>query len=315
MFDIVGKRIRMLRELKGWTRADLANKAGLSLRFLADVEKGDANVSLMRLSEVAEALEVSLLTLLAGSGPVRDPLEELATLPPERIQMALRLARAPEKLALVGLRGAGKSSLGALLAAKMNLPFKEVDLAVEERAGMRLGEIFELHGEQHYRELERQTLEYLLNRSGGMVLATGGSVVTASSTWNLLRQSTRTIWLKASPATHLARVQAQGDFRPMRGRADALAELKQILKQREPLYAQSEIVMDTETSSLEALSDALIRALQQTTESSLPLRAGSLHKTLSGESALPPPELPPVSSIDPRRPPVSQSHPPGLMAK
>lgn len=251
MLHLAGQRIRELREARGWTRAELCGRAGVSPRFLADLEKGDANVSLLRLAEIAQALGVSLVSLLAGSGPVRDEAEVLVTLAPSRRARALRSAFAAEKLALVGLRGAGKTTIGQALARRLAVPFVEVDAAVEERAGMRLGEIFEFHGALRYRELERQTLEAVLARPGGAVLATGGSVVTAPESWALLRNSTHTIWLRATPEVHLSRVEAQGDFRPMRGRADALSELKELLTRREPLYAQCNRAVDTVGRSVE----------------------------------------------------------------
>ena len=149
------------------------------------------------------------------------------------------------------------------MAARLGVPFVEVDAAVEERAGMRLGEIFEFHGALRYRELERQTLETVLSRPGGAVLATGGSVVTAPDSWALLRASTHTIWLRATPEIHLSRVEAQGDFRPMRGRADSLSELKELLKRREPLYAQCNRVVETVGRNLEEVVRELVEEAQK----------------------------------------------------
>lgn len=225
----------------------------MSLRYLADLERGDANISVLRLSEVAAALEVSLARLVGGGGPVHDAADELAGLGPDEQAAALRVARAPRKVALVGLRGAGKSSVGRRLAVVLGVPFVEVDEAVEQAAGLHLGELFEFHGAARYRELERQVLDRLLDQPGGGVLATGGSVVTDTETWHRLRQRTRTVWLRASPNSHLSRVEAQGDFRPMRGREDSLAELKGILAAREPLYAQAELHVDTERADIEAV--------------------------------------------------------------
>lgn len=220
----LGARIRALREARGWTRAQLAARAGISLRFLADVEHGAGNLSVQRLSELCQALGVSLASVFSGLG--------------ERA--------APGKLALVGLRGAGKSSVGAALATALGWQFVEVDQRVEQAAGLRLGDLFEYHGAGRYRELEREVLTALLDDPGEHVLATGGSVVTASDTWELLRARARTVWLHASPESHLSRVEAQGDFRPMRGRADALTELKDILRARSPLYAQAQRTVETE---------------------------------------------------------------------
>lgn len=249
MLAPLGNRVRALRQARGFSQAELARRAGLSARFLVDLE-GGGNVSVARLAEVATALGVSIATLVGGLGPVADDADRLAGLDPERRRRAL-LATGNAKLALVGLRGAGKSTVGGFVAARQGVPFVEVDAEVEALAGMRLGEIFEYHGAGRYRELEREALRRVIERPGAAVLATGGSVVTASETWGELRQSARTVWLRASPETHLARVEAQGDFRPMRGRADALAELKAILEARNPLYARAEVTVDTEGRSVE----------------------------------------------------------------
>jgi XRE family aerobic/anaerobic benzoate catabolism transcriptional regulator len=243
----VGSRVRALRRARGWTVGDLARTSGSSERFLADVEHGRGNASLLRLSEIAQALGVSLATLVAGLGPVNDAADVLAGLPPERRALALRAGRSPEVLALVGLRGAGKSTVGALLARSLGWSFVELDAAVEERAGVRLGDIFEFAGAARYRELEREVLGEVLDRPPcGVVLATGGSLVTAPDTWRMLRASARTVWLRASPEAHLARVEAQGDVRPMRGRENARAELEAILAARSPAYAQAEVHLDTD---------------------------------------------------------------------
>jgi len=242
----LGARVRGIRGELGWTQVELARRAGLSPRFLVELEKGEGNISLVRLAEVATALGVSLATLVGGLGPVPDEADTLAALDPERRRRAARAARSAEKIALVGLRGAGKSTVGARLAHVLGASFREVDAEVEALAGMRLGEIFEYHGAARYRELERDGLARLLDRPEHLVLATGGSVVTAPDAWADLRRSAHTVWLRASPALHLARVEAQGDVRPMRGRADALAELEAILAARVPLYAQAEHVVDTD---------------------------------------------------------------------
>ena len=223
----LGARIRGERETRGWTRAELAKRTGISLRFLADVEHGTGNLSVQRLAEISQALGVPIAAMFA---PAR------ASLP----------FRGPAKVALVGLRGAGKSTIGAALADRLGWRFVEVDARVEQVAGMRLGDLFEYLGAARYRQIERQVLTELLDTPGDAVLATGGSVVTAPDTWELLRGRARTAWLRASPESHLARVEAQGDFRPMRGRANALAELKEILEARTPLYAQAGWTLETE---------------------------------------------------------------------
>lgn len=263
LLDLLAARVRARRVAKGWTQEDLARVSGVSVRYVASLERGDANMSILRLAEVAAALDVSLVSLVAGAGPVRDEGERLATLRGEARRRALHDAAAPAIVALVGLRGAGKTAVGQRVAARLGVPFQEVDAVVEGAAGLHLGEIFEFHGPARYRELERQALVSLLGSRGGLVMATGGSLVTASESWELLRRSARTVWLKASPASHLGRVEAQGDFRPMRGREDALAELKGILASREPLYAQAELHVDTETLGPDAAAERIVRWVRE----------------------------------------------------
>ena len=240
----LGIRLRAIREAQGFTQAALARRSGVSVRFLADVERGGGNASILRLAEVAAALSVSLATLLATAGPVDDGARTaLGALHPVDNE-------GDACIALVGLRGAGKSTIGQALAERLGVPFVEVDAAVEERAGLTLAEVFEYRGADHYRALEREVLTSLLDRRKPLVLATGGSVVTDRETWSLLRARARTVWLRASPRCHLQRVLSQGDERPMRGRADALAELKEILRVRDPLYAMAQATIDTESGDV-----------------------------------------------------------------
>jgi XRE family transcriptional regulator, aerobic/anaerobic benzoate catabolism transcriptional regulator len=231
---LLGARVREARAARAWSQAELAKRSGLSLRFIADLEHGKGNISVLRLAEVAGALGVPLVRFFE----------------PER-----------RHVALVGLRGAGKTTVGLALAERLDRVFVDVDTAIEERAGLRLGEIFEFHGAAHYRALEREMLRELLEGQEPRVLATGGSVVTDAESWTLLRERAHTVWLRASPNTHLSRVEAQGDFRPMRGRRNALQELRQILADREPLYAQAELSVDTERHGVEAAVDVIVRRL------------------------------------------------------
>jgi XRE family transcriptional regulator, aerobic/anaerobic benzoate catabolism transcriptional regulator len=227
ILPILGQRLRARRLALGWTQAELAMKAQVSPRFLVQIEGGTGNVSVQRLAEVCAALDL--------------PLAELFT------QMAPEVGR---KLALVGLRGAGKSSVGRMLASQLGAPFIELDEQVEEEAGMSLGELFELRGEAWYREIEARVLARVLAEPGAAVLAAGGSIVTAPASWERLRQGATTVWLRAQPDQHLERVRAQGDLRPMEGRPDALAELRSILLEREALYGQAAHVVETDGRSL-----------------------------------------------------------------
>lgn len=238
LLPAIGQRLRARRKARGLTQAELARLAHVSPRFLVQLEGGTGNISVQRLAEVCAVLELPLAELFAGLGP-----------------------GAAQRVALVGLRGAGKSTVGAALAERLDAPLVELDQRVEEAGGMSLAEVFELWGEAHYRELEARALDVVLADDGSAVLATGGSLVTAAETWRRLRAATRTVWLRASPESHLERVRAQGDLRPMRGRADALGELRDILAARVPLYSQADLVLDTDELGVDGVVDHIVAAL------------------------------------------------------
>lgn len=234
----LGERLRERRLELGLTQAELADHADVSKRFLVQLEGGTGNISVQRLASVCEVLEFSLEQLFRGLGPGTRP-----------------------KVALVGLRGAGKSTVGARLAERLGAPLVELDREVEARAGMTLAEIFELRGEAHYRQLELEALREVLARPGALVMAAGGSLPTSPAAWQLLRSQARTVWLQASPRAHLERVRAQGDLRPMRGRPDALGELEQILAERRPLYGQAELACDTDSLGVSGVVDRIAAGL------------------------------------------------------
>jgi XRE family aerobic/anaerobic benzoate catabolism transcriptional regulator len=226
LLEGLGVAVRTLRGERGFTLKALAAHAGVSERFLVQLEQGEGNISVARLEDVAEALGTTGAELLA---------------------QAARSARpsTPGVIALVGLRGAGKSSIGEALAKKLGVAFVELDEAIQREAQMTLSTIFEIHGEAYYRTMERDVLRRLLDAGKPIVIATGGSLVTDAETWGLLRSRARTIWLKATPREHWDRVVAQGDVRPMRGRPKAMNELKQLLAARTPLYEQADVTIDT----------------------------------------------------------------------
>ena len=223
-------RVRARRAELGWTRATLAARSGLSLRFLARIEGGDGNVSLLRLAGLAEALATT-------PGELIRPEEPAAPI-----------------VALVGMRGAGKSTVGPLLAASLGRPFLEMDARIREAAGLPLDQLFELHGERFYRRIERETLQRILEEGSASVLAAAGGIVSEPQTWDLLLQRTTVVWLKARPEDHWKRVVAQGDRRPMADSPDALAELRAMLAARERLYAQAHVVVDTHRRSAEEVA-------------------------------------------------------------
>jgi XRE family aerobic/anaerobic benzoate catabolism transcriptional regulator len=234
----LGTEVRALRQDRHLTLKALASMAGVSARFLVQLEAGEGNISVARLEDVAEALGTSGADL-----PAR----------------ASRERREPEKkvLALVGLRGAGKSAVGRAVAKRRGVPFVELDERIASEAQMSLPSIFEIHGERYYRSLEREVLRKLLDERTPMVVATGGSIVTDSETWSLLRSRARTVWLEAKPEDHWNRVVAQGDVRPMRGRPRAMNELRQLLATRAPLYAQADVVVKTSGRALDDVIDAV----------------------------------------------------------
>jgi XRE family aerobic/anaerobic benzoate catabolism transcriptional regulator len=231
----LGDAVRRARQAEGLTLRDLAARSGLSQRFLSDLEHGKGNISIARLVEVGRALRVPISALVA-------PLDHAG---PRRA------------LALVGLRGAGKSTLGRAAAAALGRPFVELDERVEAAAGLPLSQIFEIHGEEYYRRLERRTLVDLLDHAEGVVLATGGGIVTDPESWSLLRTRCRTVWLQAQPEDHYQRVMEQGDLRPMENRPSAMAELRALLAARAPLYAQADARVETSALGFQGALAAL----------------------------------------------------------
>ena len=221
--EAVGAAVRKHRERLGWSRRELATHSGVSERFLAQLETGDGNISLRRFAEVAHALGTSPSALLA-------PADAPADVKP---------------IALLGVRGAGKSSVGAALARRLNVVFVELDQRIEQTAGLPLGELFALHGEAYYRRIEREVLTRLLAVPSAMVLATGGSIVNDPINYALLRARCRTVWLAAGAEDHWNRVVAQGDQRPMAENPHAFAELRALLAARKDLYARADHTVDT----------------------------------------------------------------------
>jgi XRE family aerobic/anaerobic benzoate catabolism transcriptional regulator len=221
----------------------LAKSANVSERFLVQLEAGDGNISVARLEDIGQALGTSAAELLG------------------RASRSGTAQRAPSVIALVGLRGAGKSSIGAAVAERLGVPFVELDELIVREAQMTLSTIFEIHGERYYRGIEREVLRRLLEGGKPMVIATGGSIVTDAETWGLLRSRARTIWLKATPREHWSRVVAQGDVRPMRDRPRAMNELQALLTRREPLYEMSDRVVDTEGRTPAAVVERVITSV------------------------------------------------------
>jgi len=260
-----GERLRVLRARRGMSRRLLASAAGLSERYLAQLEGGTGNPSFLVLHALASALDVPLdalialhdepddfqrITALARTlGPAQ--LAEARTALVERFGAADPIARRG-RVALVGLRGAGKTALGSALAGELGVPFIELDREIEREAGMPMAAIVEFVGQSGYRRLERDSLERIVGDTPRFVMATGGSIVSEPATYERLLASCYTVWLRASAREHMERVIAQGDLRPMSGNAASMDDLKRILAGREPLYRRADAIVDTEGQAFAA---------------------------------------------------------------
>ncbi len=267
----LGERVRTLRVRRGMTRRLLAQHSGVSERYIAQMEAGRGNASILLLRAIAQALDVAPAVLTA---PHNDDAALLQSLLARLTEPQLREARAllmgrfgmaaaelrRGRVALIGLRGAGKSTLGKLLAEHRGVGFFELDREIEREAGLSIGEIVELHGQPGYRRLERTVLERLLGEHPAMVIAAGGSIVAEPTTFELLLTQCLVVWIRAAPEIHMKRVIDQGDLRPMADSRAAMADLRAILASREALYARADLSMDTSHATV-AQSLAHLKAL------------------------------------------------------
>src|SRR5829696_5250835 len=228
VLQALGAKVSEARTGRGWTLRELAERSGVSVRFLVQLEAGRGNISIKRLADLAGAFGVT----------PSDLLRQEQTFP-------------PHILALLGLRGAGKTTIGKRLARRLHVRFVELDRRIEKAANMSLAEIFSLYGEDHYRRLERDTLEQVLAEHRSIVLATGGGIVASPETYALLKRHATTIWLRATPEDHWHRVVSQGDRRPMADHPQAMADLRALLAAREPLYAAADHIIDTSGRSVD----------------------------------------------------------------
>ena len=269
----LGRQVRECRERRGLARKAVSQNAAVSERYLAQLEAGEGNASVLLLRSVARALDTPLTELIdprEGSVEKRLIRRFLDRLPVHRLEDAVfRLMRdygeeaatRRKRIALVGLRGAGKTTLGNALAALIDMPFVELDREIEREAGISLSEIFLLYGQAGYRRIERRCLERLIASAADMVVAVGGGIVSEPDAYNLLLQHCFTVWVKAAPDEHMARVVAQGDLRPMQGRSEAMADLTRILDAREPLYRKADVTLDTSGETLQQSLSKLQQAI------------------------------------------------------
>jgi len=269
----LGARVRTLRNQRGMTRKALAEHAKVSERYLAQLESGKGNISIVLLRRIAKAIGLPI-TQLVHDG-VEPPLDLvllnqfLERLSPDRLVEARKLvtehfsspSEDRRRIALLGLRGGGKSTLGTLLAERLGVPFIELDREIEKRAGAPLSEIFEMFGQETFRRAEREALSEVLRQHPNFVIATSGSIVAEPSTLELLLSSCFTVWVRADPQEHMKRVMAQGDMRPIANSARAMEDLVSILKSREPLYAKAEVALATTGKTPEQNLAELLRLI------------------------------------------------------
>jgi XRE family transcriptional regulator, aerobic/anaerobic benzoate catabolism transcriptional regulator len=272
---VLGKRVRELRNRRGLTRKLMAREADVSERHLAQLEAGEGNVSIVLLRRIAAALHVSLAELFTAEAETRHEKvliqRFLERLPAHRVADAMsRLLREfgdeeaarRERVALIGLRGAGKSTLGLRLGQDLNIPFIELDGEIERDTGMPLGEIFSLYGQTGYRAIERRSLERVLHEHEQAILSVGGGVVSEKETYDYLLSNCYTVWIKAQPEEHMSRVIAQGDLRAIAGGNQAMQDLRQILEAREPLYRKADMYLDTSGNTVDESFAKLKAALE-----------------------------------------------------
>ena len=261
-----GERVRGERARRGMSRRLLAQHAGISERYLTQLESGRGNVSIVLLRHIAAALDLPLSRFL--DEPRSPEIELLSRLTPTQLrEICASLVQSDDgraqRIALVGLRGAGKTTLGARVAEARGVPFVELDREIERLAGTSLGAIIELYGQQAYRRYELQALQDLLAAQPRFIVATGGSLVSEAATYELLLRRCFTVWVRATPEEHMQRVLEQGDLRPMAGTTQAMDDLRRILEERRELYGRADLVVDTTGKTVEQSARELLDETQE----------------------------------------------------
>ena len=272
---LLGDRVREARARRGMTRKILARDSGVSERYLAQLETGQGNISILLLRDIARALDVPVEALVYdGPEPPIDLVhttEFLRRLASEDLAQArnllvehfggVDLAARRGRVALIGLRGAGKSTLGAMLAERLKVPFLELDRLIEQESGVSLSAIFDLYGQGGFRRFERRCLDDIIERYPRFVVATGGSLVSEPATFERLLTMCYTVWLRASAEDHMQRVIAQGDMRPMADNRESMSDLERILAVREPLYRKADLTVDTSNLPPERATKLIVETL------------------------------------------------------
>jgi len=275
LLEDLGRKVRALRSGRGMTRKMLSADSNVSLRYLAQLEQGQGNISIGLLQRVSKALRTDLGELLRGGNEttaeqvlINELIQRLDHDDQHRaLQLLYQNFSAQQdcsRIALVGMRGAGKTSLGKRLAGHLNVPFVQLVTEIEKLGGMPVAEILSLSGQDGYRLLEEKALLDVLARLDKCVIETGGSIVSETSLFNVLLTTCQVVWIKAEPEEHMQRVIDQGDMRPIESNDDAMAALRRILDAREPFYAQAHATIDTSGSELEDSFSQLLASLLKT---------------------------------------------------
>ena len=271
----LGHLLRRARAKRGMTRAQLAHLSGASERYLAQIESGQGNPSVVVLKGIADALELPLVELLprttGDGGAMTHILDMLARMPAAELPaiaelIGQRVAEEPDRadrIALIGLRGAGKSTLGRRLAAKLGFPFIELDRLVEQEYGAHIPDLIEMAGLATFRRYERSCLDRVIEKHQQAVIAAAGGIVANAETYGMLLHRTHTVWLKARPEHHMSRVMQQGDFRPMAHNRAAMADLVAILDARQSDYEHAHAVLDNSNDTVERSEEKLLRIAKQ----------------------------------------------------
>jgi XRE family aerobic/anaerobic benzoate catabolism transcriptional regulator len=270
LLERIASRVRRGRKALGLSRRALSGESGVSERYLAELEAGRGNISILLLARIAEALGQSAETLIAEtdtSNETGDALAERVIVAPlvqrEAIRRVLDGDRATpiqaNRICLIGLRGAGKSTLGQLAAKSLNAPFVELSDEIETHAGLPVAEVMALYGQEGYRQLERQAIARVRDKHERVVLAVAGGIVSEPETYGLLLRHFHSIWLKAAPNDHMNRVLKQGDQRPIKGRPRPMEELNAILERRQALYAKADAAVETSGKTVEGAAADVVR--------------------------------------------------------
>ncbi|WP_415401536.1 helix-turn-helix transcriptional regulator [Tateyamaria sp. SN3-11] len=272
LIERLASRVRAARTAQGLPRRALSEMSGVSPRYLAQIEAGEGNISVILLDRVASALNLRVEDLLSERPPLPGDVSRVAQLyqaAPAALQGRVRALLAPEnpgalraqRICLVGLRGAGKSTLGRIAAEKLRMPFVELNDEIEAEAGMPLAEVMALYGQEGYRGFEAQAIARVVERHDKLILAVAGGIVEEPVTYAQVLERFHTVWISTSPAEHMARVRAQGDLRPMAGNPEAMDQLKAFLTTRTPLYEKAHAQVNTSSKPVQTSVNELLAAI------------------------------------------------------